>query len=66
MDMVNNWARNTNADVITISESWLDKIISDKEIGIIRFLELTDQKGVEEWQSMLKNILRPQCYPMNQ
>ncbi len=32
--MVNIWARNTNADVIIISESWLNKTILDKEISI--------------------------------
>ncbi len=34
LDMVNIWARNTNADVIIISESWLNKTILDKEISI--------------------------------
>ncbi len=48
LDMVNIWARNTNADVIIISESWLNKTILDKEISItgIMFLERIDQKGV--------------------
>ncbi len=34
LDMVNIWARNTNADVIIISESWLNKTILDKEISL--------------------------------
>ncbi len=34
LDMVHIWARNTNEDVIIISESWLNKTILDKEISI--------------------------------
>lgn len=34
LDMVYIWAKNTNADVIVISESWLNKSISDKDISI--------------------------------
>lgn len=32
--MVYVWAANTNADVIVISESWLNKSISDKDVSI--------------------------------
>lgn len=64
LDMVYIWAKNTNADVIVISESWLNKSISDKDIAFldIRFLELIDQKGVGGWQFMSKNTSRQHCY----
>lgn len=37
LDTVCIWAKNTNADVIVISETWLNKSISDKDISIIGY-----------------------------
>lgn len=34
MDMVRIWVKNTDADVLVISETWLNKSISDKVINI--------------------------------
>lgn len=34
MDTLRIWARSTNADVIVISETWLSRSVSDKDIGI--------------------------------
>ncbi len=34
MDLVHIWATNTSADVIVISETWLNKTVLDKAIGI--------------------------------
>ncbi len=37
LDMVYIWAKNTNADIIVISESWLNKSITDNNISIIGY-----------------------------
>ncbi len=37
LDMVYIWAKNTNADIIVISESWLNKSITDNDISIIGY-----------------------------
>ncbi len=34
LDLVRIWAKNTSADIIVISETWLNKTVSDKAIGI--------------------------------
>lgn len=34
LDMVRIWVKNTNADVIVLSETWLNKSVPDKAIGI--------------------------------
>ncbi len=34
MNLVRIWAKNTSADIIVISETWLNKTVLDKAIGI--------------------------------
>ncbi len=34
MDLARIWAKNTSADIIVISETWLNKMVLDKAIGI--------------------------------
>ncbi len=34
LDLVHIWAKNTSADIIVISETWLNKTVLEKAIGI--------------------------------
>lgn len=40
MDIVKIWLKSTDADIFVISETWLTKSVTDKDINIDKYIEL--------------------------